>query len=435
MNRSNTTFTAEEYPALRSDHPCPRRRPGVAIAVAAATAMLALAGCSAPSPEAATSGFDSWDDVVDEAQGQTVQLWMYGGDEQGNAYVDDVLAPAVAEQGVTLERVPVSDTADALNRVLTELQAGRTDDGTVDLIWVNGANFSTGKQAGAWLCDWTGLLPNMEKTAADDPLLSDDFGTPVDGCEVPWHKAQFTLAYNADVVTDPPTTLQGVLDWARANPGRFTYPAPPDFTGSVFVREVLSSVSGGSDAVPLAYDDESFDELTPALYAELADLAPSLWREGDTYPASGDELNQLYADGQVDMTMTYGPATLTDLVATGVYPAGTRILTLDEGTVGNASFLGLPSNSESAAGAMVVANTTLSVEQQVAKADPEAWGQFTVLDYDTLTADEQRLFDALPESAVVPSYDVLSRSANPELSAEWVPPLDDGWRTDVLGAQ
>jgi len=415
-----------------------RRMPlkrGATIVSIAAVGLLVLTGCSAPNSEAATNDFASWDEVVGAAEGQTVQLWMYGGDEQGNAYIDDVLAPAVAEQGVTLERVPVTDTADALNRVLSELQAGRTDDGTVDLIWVNGANFSTGKEAGAWLCDWTSLLPNMGNTAADDPLLSDDFGTPVDGCEVPWHKAQFTIAYNSDVIATPPTSLAGVLDWARAHPGRFTYPAPPDFTGSVFTREVLYSVSGGYQNVPLAYDQASFDELSPALYEELVDLAPSLWRGGDTYPASSDELNQLYADGQVDMTMTYGPATLTDLVARGVYPAGTRILTLDEGTVGNASFLGLPSNAESRAGAMVVANTALSVEQQVAKADPAAWGQFTVLDYDSLAVNERALFDALPQSPVVPSYDILSKNANPELSAAWVPPLDEGWRTRVLGAR
>ncbi|MBC7725174.1 MAG: ABC transporter substrate-binding protein [Burkholderiaceae bacterium] len=413
-----------------------RPRSTAVIAAAAAVAVGALlSGCAAPTPTATTGAFANWDDVVAAAQGQTVQLWMYGGDEQGNAYIDNVLTPAVAKEGVTLERVPVTDTKDALNRVLSELQAGRTDDGTVDLIWVNGANFGTGKEAGAWLCDWTSMLPNLDRTAASDPLLANDFGTPVGGCEAPWSKAQFSLVYNSDVITDPPTSLAGVLDWARANPGRFTYPAPPDFTGSVFIREMLTSVSGGADKVPLAFTQAEFDALSPALYSELADVAPSLWRGGDTYPQGSDELNQLYADGQVDMTMTYGPAALTELVANGTYPAGTKILTLDEGTVGNASFLGVPSNAGSQAGAMVVANVALSVEQQVAKADPATWGQFTVLDYDSLSADEKAQFDALPASDVVPAYEVLSRNAIAELSAAWVPALDDGWRTNVLGAR
>lgn len=399
-------------------------------AAASALPLLALVGCAAPAATA-PGAYDEWDQVLADAKGQTVQLWMYGGDDQGNAYVDDILAPAVAEYGVTLERVPVTDTRDALNRVFTELQAGRSD-GTVDLIWVNGDNFRTGREADAWLCGWTDLLPSMANTDPADPLLESDFGTPVDGCEAPWHKAQFTLVYDADTVTEPPTTMAEVLDWAEANPGRFTYPAPPDFTGSVFVREVLASVSGGADEVPATFSQAAFDELSPALYDRLSELAPSLWRGGDTYPANEAELGQLFADGQVDMTMTYGPATLTDLVADGTYPAGTTVLPLEDGTVGNASFLGLPVNSDASAGAMVVANVALSVEQQVAKAKPDVWGQFTVLDIDGLDAADRSLFDALPQSPVVPPFDVLSRNAHGELSAEWVPALDEGWRTNVL---
>ncbi|MEW1708890.1 ABC transporter substrate-binding protein [Microbacterium sp. NPDC089190] len=410
--------------------PLRHRRRLAAITVAAASALFALTGCAAPAaPD--TAEFADWDAVLSAAKGQTVQLWMYGGDDQGNAYIDDVLAPAVAEYGVTLERVPVTDTRDALNRVFTELQAGR-DDGSVDLVWVNGDNFRTGKDAGAWRCGWTGMLPSMANTSADDPLLQSDFGTPVDGCEAPWHKAQFTLAYNAEAIPDPPTTLAGVLDWADAHPGRFTYPAPPDFTGSVFVREALASVSGGADEVPTAFSEDAFDELAPALWSRLDTLAPNLWRGGDTYPANETELGRLFADRQVDMTMTYGPATLTGLVADGTYPAQTKVLTLEDGTVGNASFLGLPVNSDAAAGAMVVANVALSAEQQAKKAEPDVWGQFPVLDLHALSAEDRALFDALPVSPVVPPYDEISRNAHGELAAEWVPALDDGWRQNVL---
>jgi putative spermidine/putrescine transport system substrate-binding protein len=395
-------------------------------------AAVLAAGCAAPDPTPETVGAQDFAGVLARAQGQTVSLWMYSGDTQGNAYVDDVLTPAVAAQGVTLRRVPVADTADALARVLSERQAGVTA-GSVDLVWVNGANFSTGQQAGAWLCGWAGGLPNAALTDPTDPLLTTDFGVPVDGCEAPWHKAQFSLVYDTAKVPDPPTTLVGVLDWARAHPGRFTYPAPPDFTGSVFVRQVLTSVTGGGGAVPRAFDQAAYDQDAPALLSTLHDLAPSLWRGGTTYPRTGEELNQLYADGQVDMTMTYGPATLTDLVAKGTYPATTKVLPLEEGTFGNASFLALPASSGARAGAMVVANTALSPEQQAAKADPATWGQFPVLDQARLTPAQRAPFDALPASPVVPTYAVLSRNAQAELAPAWVTALDAGWRSQVLG--
>lgn len=401
-----------------------------AVALVAAVT-LALGGCATATANSSTVNYSSWSSVEKAASGQTVHLWMYGGDTQGNAYVDKILAPAVRALGVTLTRVPITDTKDALNRVLSELQAGHKTDGAVDLIWVNGDNFQTGKQAGAWLCHWTSLLPNLAKTSAGDPLLSHDFGTPVDGCEAPWSKAQFSFVYNSAVIAQPPTSVAGILDWARAHPGRFSYPAPPDFTGSAFLREVLYSTAGGYANVPATYSPGSFAKLAPKAYETLRELAPRLWHNGETYPATSDQLNELYATRQVDLTMTYGPATLTKLVADGTYPPGTRVLSLDEGTIGNASFLGIPVNAAHRAGAMVVANAALSIAQQVAKENPANWGQFTVLDTPSLGVNDRAKFAALPQSPVVPPFEILSKNNNPELSASWVSPLDDGWRTSV----
>jgi putative spermidine/putrescine transport system substrate-binding protein len=410
------------------------RRLVVAVALSASLA-IALSACGTAGSTASVTSFSRWSAVEKAATGQTVHLWMYGGDPQGNAYVDRILSPAVAKYGVTLKRVPIADTKDALNRVLSELQAGHTTNGAVDLVWINGDNFLTGKQAGAWLCHWTSLLPNMAKTSAADPLLSNDFGTPVDGCEAPWSKAQLSFVYNSAAMPNPPTSVAGILAWAHANPGRFTYPAPPDFTGSAFIREVLYSTAGGYANVPARYSTRAFSAVTPTLYRTLAELTPVLWHRGDTYPANSDQLDTLYSTHQVDMTMTYGPATLTKLVADGTYPADTKVMSLHEGTIGNASFLGIPVNAASRAGAMVVANVALSVSQQVAKANPSTWGQFTVLSLDALSANERAQFAALPQSPVVPPFGVLSRNANPELSAAWVPPLDDGWRAHVPTGQ
>jgi putative spermidine/putrescine transport system substrate-binding protein len=410
----------------------PLPRPARALLGALAPLAVLASACAAPEVDTTVDDDRSWEQVLEAAQGQTVDLWMYGGDERGNAYVDDVLAPAAAELGVELRRVPVADTRDALRRVLAERAAGE-DDGTVDLVWVNGDNFATGREAGAWACGWADDLPNAAYVAADDPLVAEDFGVPTEGCESPWHKAQFALVYDAARVEDPPTTLLGLLDWAEAHPGRFTYPAPPDFTGSVFVRQALYAVSGGADRVPPTYDEAAGADLAPALWERLREVAPSLWREGRTYPRDSVELDRLFASGEVDLTMTYGPATLTALVEDGTFPATTRVLPLEDGTVGNASFLGLPVTAGDPEGAMVVADLALSPEQQALKADPATWGQFTVLDLDLLDPEDRARFDALPESPVVPAYDVLSRGALPELASSWVAPLDEGWRREVVG--
>ncbi|TYP88031.1 ABC transporter substrate-binding protein [Blastococcus xanthinilyticus] len=411
-------------------HPRSVRRRARATALGAGALLLALAGCSAPASEPATAEARDWDDVLADAEGQTVRLWMYGGDDQGNAYVDDVLAPAAAELGVTLERVPIPDTGDAVNRVLSERQADVTD-GEVDLVWINGENFATGQQAGAWLCGWTSMLPNMAYVDTDDPLLTSDFGLDVDGCEAPWHKAQFALVYDSARVEDPPGSVAELLTWIEEHPGRFSYPAPPDFTGSVFVRQVLYELAGGVEEVPLQFSQAAYEELAPELFTRLEQLEPSLWREGTSYPQDLGALDELYADGQVDFTMTYGPATLPDLVADGVFPTTTRVLLVEDGTIGNASFLAIPSTSGSRAGAMVVADLALSPEQQFQKARPEVWGQYTVLDPDRLPAEFRARFAELPQSEVLPPYAELSAGADPELAAEWVTALDEGWRRQI----
>ena len=266
----------------RRSHARLTRHRVISVLASLAIGALALTACASPTATANAQGpgFADWAAVQKAAQGQTVKLWMWGGDDQGNAYIDDVLAPAVAKQGVTLKRVPIADTKDALNTVLTELQAGRTIGGSVDLVWINGDNFRTGKAANAWLCHWTSLLPNMKNVSTTDPLLTEDFGTPVDGCEAPWHKAQFSFAYNSGVVKNPPHTIAGILDWAEAHPGRFTYPAPPDFTGSAFLREVLYSVSGGYQNVTSPYSQSAYNSQSPALYDRLEKLARSLWLQG-----------------------------------------------------------------------------------------------------------------------------------------------------------
>ncbi len=215
---------------------------------------------------------------------------MYGGDQQGNAYVDDVLTPATAKLGVTLRRVPGADAKDAMTRILAERRAG-SDDGAVDLVWVNGDNLATGKQADAWRCGWSPQLPDMKFVAPDDALATQDFGTDVSGCEAPWHKAQFTLVYDSARVDTPPTSMAGVLQWAQGHPGRFTYPAPPDFTGSVFLREVFYSTAGGYAKIPSQFDRGGYDELTPSalgcspgrgalVVAPRADLPPRLGGPG-----------------------------------------------------------------------------------------------------------------------------------------------------------
>jgi putative spermidine/putrescine transport system substrate-binding protein len=388
-----------------------RRLPGVAAAALLAAA-LALGACAAPDPgRTSPAGRPAdWPATVREARGQTVRWWMYGGDERVNRYVDELVTPAAAAAGVTLERVPVADTADAVQRVLAERRAGRASGGGVDLLWINGENFALGKQAGLWLPAWAETLPNARYVDWDDPTIARDFGVPVDGQESPWNRATFVFAHDRRRTPTPPRSFQELLAYARAHPGRVTYPAPPDFTGSAFVRQAVQALG----------EDRAF--------ALLDALKPLQWRRGTTFPGSQAELDRLFADGQVDLAMSYDPSFVAAGVRQGRFPGSARPFVLATGALQNASYVTIPANAAHRAGALVVANLLLEPRLQAAKADPERLGIPTVLDLSRLPpADVDRFRAGAGPYALAGSVGRLA-----ELPPERVTAIEARWRREVL---
>ncbi|MBD3306363.1 ABC transporter substrate-binding protein, partial [candidate division KSB3 bacterium] len=228
---------------------------------------------------------ESWDAIVSKAQGQTVDWFMYGGSPSANGFVNGYVAPQVKElYGITLRQVPVNDIAEVVSKLLIEKQAGKTEGGEADLLWINGENFRTCKRYELLYGPFADQLPNQQLVNWERPSVRNDFGEPVEGLESPYGSAQVVMVYDTARISTPPATLGDLLDWVREHPGRFTYPAPPDFTGSAFVRHVFYHVSGEVQTWQGAFDEQAFETAAAATYQTLRDLAPFLWREGNTYP-------------------------------------------------------------------------------------------------------------------------------------------------------
>jgi putative thiamine transport system substrate-binding protein len=82
-----------------------------------------------------------WQQVLAKARGQTVYFNAWAGDEKTNAFIAWVDGEVKKRYGVAVTQVRLKDTAEAVTRVVAEKAAGRNEDGTVDLIWINGPNF------------------------------------------------------------------------------------------------------------------------------------------------------------------------------------------------------------------------------------------------------------------------------------------------------
>lgn len=387
--------------------------------------LLVLAALALPQVAIAQTDPADWDAVTAAAEGQTVYFNAWGGSTTTNDFIAWIADKVQDEYGVTLEHVKLTDTADAVTRVLAEKQAGTDTDGAIDLIWINGANFAAMKDAGLLYGPFAEQLPNWQYVDVDGKTVQTDFTVPVEGYESPWAMAQVVFDYDSAAL-EPLGSMAAILDWSTANPGRFTYPQPPDFLGTTFLKQVLIDLMDDPSALQQPATDETYAEVTAPLWDYLDALTPTLWRDGRAYPATGTAMFPLIADDEIDLSISFSPGAATAAIANNELPDSVRTFVLDKGTIGNASFVAIPYNSGSAEGAMVVANALLSPEAQARAQDPAILGYGTVLAMEKLDAEQKALFDALDLGiATLSPAELGTVQAEPHPS--WMTRIADDW--------
>jgi putative spermidine/putrescine transport system substrate-binding protein len=371
----------------------------------------------------------TWSEVTSRARGTTVHYAMWTGDETRNRFYQGSVAGTLRQDlGITLTIVPLADTSDLVSKLVTEKAAGLRR-GSVDLVWINGANFRTAKQAGILWGPFVQALPNLQHF--DPVAIRYDFGTTTDGLEAPYEQAQFVFAYDSARIADPPASFAALLDWIREHPGRFTYPAIPDFTGSSFTRHfLLHSGKAAPSAFAEAFDADLYERASPPTIEMLRAMKPYLWRKGDTFPATLAELDRMFVNGEIDFSMNYSPTFASDKIARGEFPATVRTFVPKEGTISDYSFLAIPFNAPNPAGALTVINTFMSPSHAIARA--RAMGGLFPLRSEHLSAAERDAVEALPRGAATLPLSELATHRIRDAHAEYVDRFEKDWRTEVL---
>ena len=396
-------------------HAPSRREALAALGLGLASPLLAHAG---PTPDPA------WPRIETLARGQTVYFNAWAGSEHINRYLQWAAGELAKGHGVKLVHVKIADTSEAVKRVRSEKAAGKLTGGTVDLIWINGENFFTMKREGLLFGPFARKLPNFAWVdVVGKPTTLIDFSEPVQGMEAPWGMAQFTFFADRQSVPDAPRSSQALLAFARAHPGRVTYPRLPDFVGTTFVKQTL--LDANTDRAPL------YQPVTPGalarvgapLWAYLDALHPQLWRAGRQFPQNAAAVRQMMADGELLLGLTFNPNDAANEIAAGRLATSVYSYQYDSGTIANTHFLAIPFNATATAGAQVAANFLLSPQAQARKADITQWGDPTVLAMNRLPANERALFTAHPQPGQVDHV----RPALPEPHASWVEPLTREW--------
>lgn len=397
------------------------------VLIAAVTVL--LSGCSGKEGEEKKDWLSlEFQEIEEAARGSRISFYMWGGDARINTWVDGFVADSLREKyDISLERVPM-DASVFINKLLNEKTAGKQE-GSIDLIWINGENFKTAKEAGLLLGPFAPLLPSF--AFVDPEAVSLDFGYPVEGWESPYGKTQFVFEYDSAIIKNPPQSFEELSEWVRKNPGKFTYPQPPDFTGSAFVRQVLYAVSGGYSSFSEPFSPEKIESRGEALWSYLEDIEPYLWQKGKTYPQSKSRLDTLFERGEVLINMDYNPIAASGKILDGRYPDTVRSFVMQGNSISNHHFVSIPFNAPRVPAAMVTANFLLSPEAQYEKNLPENWGDITVIETDRLPAEWADKFKNLDLGPASLPVDLLTGNAVPEISAGYVEYLESRWSEEV----
>lgn len=376
----------------------------------------------------------TWDEVLAEADGQTVNWYMWGGSTTINTFVSGPIAEKAKEFGITLNPVGVTSISEAINKVLGEKTAGKDTGGEVDLIWINGANFMTMKQADVLFGNWSEDIEHASYVDWTEPTIANDMGFPVEGHESPWGKAQMQMIYDSANYSEEelPHNADELMGWCKENPGRFTYTALPDFKGTRFVKTLIYELTGGYEQyMKEDITKDEFATMTAPVWEYLSELAPYLWRDGETYPKGTAEIDSLFSNSEVDFSMTLSAGGIASNIESGIYSKTSRVYTLDY-SMGDVNYVAIPYNSNAKAAALVIANIIIDPEIQAAGITDISFRP--VLDNTQLSAEDLALindaFAKLPEGTFVPEERMVE-SIVPEVSGYLNVFIEELWLENI----
>ncbi len=373
-----------------------------------------------------------WQTIEQKGRNQTVYFHAWGGDPQINSYIQWLADQVKLEYNITLQHIKLSDTSEAVSRVLAEKSANNHNLGSVDLIWINGANFAKMAEHNLLLKGWAEQQPNFSLTdPKNNPAVTVDFGVPTQGMESPWGQASLTFYYDQLASKNPPQNLTELLRWSKINPGRFSYPKPPDFLGVSFLKYALVVLHQQSNATtqaelysPVTVNNKN--KILSPLWDFLAELHPVLWRQGKHFMQSNAEMRRLVDDTQLSLAFTFSAPAIPAAVKRYDLPNSIRSYAMTDGSLSNTHFVAIPYNASHQHSAQLVANFLLSPKAQAYKQKPSIWGDNTVLILSTLNTEQQALFNPrTPHPSALPFNSIKRTLSEPHPS--WVDAINQGW--------
>lgn len=389
----------------------------------------------------------AWEAVLARArQEKTVKWFIWGGNEILNGWVDRYVIPEMAKFGITLNVARIPNTRDAVDLVVADNAAGRgIGQGTVDAIWINGANTLTLGTQGALFGAFATRLPNsgyfdFDPASPASRLNLFDLGYPTDGRLMPWGAAQYVCFIDTARLpaSTAPQAFADLEPFVRAHPGRFTYVKPPHFNGNAFVQTVLYATN--RDGFRSFQKDRK--DFTPGEFAALVSdgfqflrrIEPFLLggggkdgqRGAPIYPDNPAASYRMFSDGEIDMGCGFGTYGVSTRVADGTFPGTAETLAFPrEGMILNKNFVAIPNNAPHPAAALVLINFLSGPQAQISKL--RVIGNPLGAELDRFDAQARAIVAEVSPRLRGTTIEELNARAVPDFNASLVPIIERLW--------
>ena len=385
---------------------------------------LILHSCAAWSSDSSST----WEDTLLKSSGQTIFFHAWGGDRNINGYIRWATDEVKKRHNINVKHVKVSDTSNVVARILSEKNAKKDSNGAVDLVWINGENFSMMKKNKLLIREnWIFKIPNSEYLDfKNNPSLLNDFGINTEGREMPWGLSQLTFYYDSKFLKNPPRSSMKLKQYILNNKGRFTFPQPPDFVGTSFLKQILTEVISDKNLLKSEYSPKIHEKELQPLWIWLDEVTPNLWRKGKNYPSNYLALTELVAEREIDIGMAFNISHASNAISEGRLPKTVRSYIHEKGSLANVHFLTIPYNSSKKGAAKIFVNFLISPYAQLRKQNNKYWGDPSVLSMDKLNMDWKKKFNETSKGVATLSNEELKMKFQ-EPHPSWVKALEEGW--------
>ena len=198
-------------------------------------------------------------------------------------------------------------------------------------------------------------LPNAASVSAKSSV------TP-DYCQ-PYRGTTVILAYDSDKVATAPATMDELVEWMKANPGRFAYNTPG--TGGAGDSFVRSSVYNFLPEEAFTSDDEKWTGEWDEGFEFLKSIHPYMYSSGGSivYPNKNQGTLDLLNQGEIDMCPNWADMVLSQR-ASGAIRDSIKITQIQPSLTGSLQSMVIPTFGSNEEGAYAFMNFMLSPEAQ-----------------------------------------------------------------------